>query len=171
MAGEGALPDGIAVDRAAAADIDRILELQAADQPERGGTLSGSLPRERIAAMIRDMPTVVARRGGRVVGYLMASSKAMNGDVPIVRAMLDSYPGAPDAYVYGPIVVAAEERGSGVARAMFDELRRRLPGREGILFIRRDNAPSQRAHARMGMRKAACFVWHGAVIDVLAYTG
>jgi hypothetical protein len=29
-----------------------------------------------------------------------------------------------------------KERGKGLAQAMFEELRRLLPGREGILFIR-----------------------------------
>ena len=54
---------------------------------------------------------------------------------------------------------------------MFGELRRRLPGREGVLFIRRDNAASLSAHARMGMREVAGFTHGGAAFAVLAYVG
>jgi predicted GNAT superfamily acetyltransferase len=79
--------------------------------------------------------------------------------------------GAPDAYVYGPVCVAESERGQGLAQAMFAALRARLPGREGILFIRRDNPASLRAHAKMGMTEVAEFVHDGAVHAVLSYIG
>jgi predicted GNAT superfamily acetyltransferase len=95
----------------------------------------------------------------------------MNADVPIIRAMLAAYPGATDAYVYGPICVSAEERGKGLAQAMFAELQRLLPGREGILFIRRDNPASLRAHEKMGMHEVAGFVFNGNDYVVLSYVG
>ena len=155
--------------RATEIDLDGIMELQAANQPERGGTLSASLPRSRIANMIRALPLIVARRSGRVAGFLMSSTREMNADVPIIGAMLAAYPGATDAYVYGPICVSAEERGKGLAQAMFAELRRLLPGREGILFIRRDNHASLHAHARMGMHVAAAFVFDGNDYVALSY--
>ena len=95
----------------------------------------------------------------------------MVADVPIIQAMLDAYPGAPDAYVYGPICVAAEERGKGLAQAMFAELRRLVPAREGVLFIRRNNAASLRAHKKMGMEEVAGFALGGNEFTVLAYIG
>jgi predicted GNAT family acetyltransferase len=67
--------------------------------------------------------------------------------------------------------VAEEARGWGLAAAMFAASRARLPGREGVLFIRRDNAASLRAHARMGMREVAGFTHGGAETAVLAYVG
>ncbi len=94
--------------------------------------------------------------------------------MPVVAAMLRAHPGAaPDAYVYvyGPVCVAEEARGSGLAGAMFAAQRARLPGREGVLFIRRDNAASLRAHERMGMREVAGFAHGGAEMAVLAYFG
>ncbi len=45
------------------------------------------------------------------------------------------------------------------------------PGREGILFIRRDNLASLRAHLKMGMREVAEFVFNGAEMAVLSYWG
>jgi predicted GNAT superfamily acetyltransferase len=159
------------ISRATEIDLDGIMELQTANQPERGGTLSASLPRSRIADMMRAMPLIVARCGGRIAGFLMTSTREMNADVPIIRALLAAYPGAPDAYVYGPICVSAEERGKGVAQAMFAELQRLLPGREGILFIRRDNPASLRAHGKMGMHEVAGFVFNGSDYVALSYVG
>jgi predicted GNAT superfamily acetyltransferase len=162
---------GVDIGRATEIDLDGIMELQTANQPDRGGTLSASLPRSRIAQMMRAMPLIVARRGGRITGFLMTSTREMNADVPIIRAMLAAYPGATDAYVYGPICVSAEERGRGLAQSMFAELRRSLPGREGILFIRRDNPASLRAHAKMGMHEVSGFVLNGIDYVVLTYVG
>jgi predicted GNAT superfamily acetyltransferase len=162
---------GVDVGTATERDLDGILELQAANQPERGGLLSAELPRSRVAEMMRAMPLIVARRNGRVVAFLMNSPREMNDDVPIIRAMLDAYPGTPDAYVYGPICVSEEERGKGLAQAMVAELRRLEPGREGVLFIRRDNSASRRAHTKMGMREVADFVFEGRDFVVLSYVG
>lgn len=159
------------IGQASEADLDGIVELQAANQADRGGSLFASLPRVRIAEMMHEMPLIVARRGGRIVGFLMTGTRAMTADVPIIGAMLDAYAGAPDAYVYGPICVAAEERGKGLAQAMFSELRRLAPAREGILFIRRDNAASLRAHEKMGMREVAGFLYGGTEFAVLSYIG
>jgi predicted GNAT superfamily acetyltransferase len=162
---------GVNIRAATEADIDGTMELQAANQPERGGMLSANLPRSRVAEMMRRRGLIVARRGDRVVAFLMSSAREMNDDVPVIRAMLDAYPGAADAYVYGPVCVMEEERGKGLAQAMFTELRRLEPRREGILFIRRDNPASLRAHTKMGMREVAGFVFGGQEYVVLSYVG
>ena len=159
------------IGRATEIDLDGIMELQTANQPERGGTLSANLPRSRIATMMLAMPLIVAQCSGRIAGFLMTSTREMNADVPIIQAMLAAYPGAPDSYVYGPICVSAEERGKGLAQAMFAELLRLLPGREGILFIRRDNPASLRAHAKMGMHEVASFAFDRSDYVVLSYIG
>lgn len=159
------------IGRATEADLDGIVELQATNQADRGGTLSASMPRATIARMLRDMPLVVARRGGRIVGFLMTGSREITAEVPIIQAMLATYPGAPDAYVYGPICIAADARGQGLAQAMFAELRRLAPGREGILFIRRGNLASRRAHEKMGMREVEGFGFGGHAFSVVAYMG
>jgi len=159
------------IGHASASDLDDIVELQAVNQPDRGGALSTSRPRSRIAEMMREMPLIIARRDGRVVGFLMTSTRAMNVDVPIISAMFAAYAGAANAYVYGPICVAAEERGKGLAQAMFSELRRLAPAREGILFIRRDNSASLRTHEKMGMREVASFAFGGGEFAVLSYLG
>jgi predicted GNAT superfamily acetyltransferase len=162
---------GTDIGKATEGDLEGILELQAANQTDRGGTLSASLPRPRVIAMIQAVPLIVARRDGHITGFLMTTTRAMNADLPIVQAMFAAYHGSADAYVYGPICVSAEERGKGLAQAMFMELRRLEPGREGILFIRRDNEASLRAHARMNMREVAGFQFNGLDFAVFSYWG
>ena len=162
---------GVNIGRATEADLDGIMELQAANQPERGGMLSANLSRSQVAEMMIGRPLIVARRNGRVVAFLMTSTREMNDNVPIIRAMLDAYPGTADAFVYGPICVKEEERGKGLAQTMFTELRRLERGREGILFIRRDNPASLCAHTKMGMREMAGFVFGGTDYVVLSYVG
>ncbi|WP_219211073.1 GNAT family N-acetyltransferase [Variovorax boronicumulans] len=159
------------IGKATAADLEGILDLQAANQITRGGMLSAEFPRARIEAMMHSMPLIVARREGRVTGFLMSTTRAMNADVPVIRAMFQAYAGAEDAYVYGPVCVGQEERGKGLAEAMFAELRRHEPGREGVLFIRADNEPSLRAHRRMGMREVAHFELNAARYLVFSYVG
>jgi hypothetical protein len=108
---------------------------------------------------------------GAVAGVLLADAAEHAASSPIIRAMLAAYPGGPDAYVYGPICVDEAERGQGIAQAMFAERGRHLPGREGILFIRRDNPASLSAHAKMGMREVAAFAFNGRDHAILAYRG
>jgi predicted GNAT family acetyltransferase len=74
-----------------------------------------------------------------------------------------AYPGSTGAYNYGPICVAENHRGRGLAVAMFEELRAQLPGREGCTFIRADNAISRKVHVKMGMQEVAEFNVNGHV--------
>jgi predicted GNAT superfamily acetyltransferase len=138
-------------------DLDGILALQAANQPEQGGMLSVNFARDKLVQLIADMPFIVARRGGDVTGFLVTASRRTYADVPVIRAMFGAYPGADDAYVCGPICVAADERGSGLARLLLDEVQQRLPDREGVSFIRDDNQASMRASLRAGFRAVGHF--------------
>lgn len=159
------------ISKATEADLEGILELQAANQIERGGMLSAELPRLHILEMMHSMPLIVARRDGRVTGFLMTTTRTMNAELPIIRAMFRAYAGSGNAYVYGPICVDPAERGKGLAAAMFSELRRLEPGREGVLFIRIDNEASLRAHSRMGMQEVARFELNAAIFAVFSYVG
>ncbi|MGE5147018.1 MAG: N-acetyltransferase family protein [Candidatus Eiseniibacteriota bacterium] len=159
----------VVVARADRADVDGIVALARLNEAEAGGTLTGRRTPEAVATALARLPNIVARRHGRIVGFLLTADKSAPDLPPVVRAMIAAYPGDTDAYIYGPICVAASERGGGVMAAMVAELKRLLPGREGILFIRRDNAASLRAHAKLGMREVAGFVHDGADFAVFAY--
>ncbi|HEY7298413.1 MAG TPA: GNAT family N-acetyltransferase [Xanthobacteraceae bacterium] len=152
-------------------DIPGILEIQEQNLSERGGALSVRLSAQWFEAVLERMPVVVARRAGQVVGYVASAPLDIMANVPIVAAMLHAYQGLMDPYLYGPICVAESERGRGLAVALFAALRERLPGREGIAFIRRDNAASRRAHAKMGMREVAEYEHDQIPLVVVAYLG
>ncbi len=153
------------------ADIAGILDLQEPNLRENGGALSVRFTAEDLGTALGDMPILVARRLGGIVGYLLSSSKAAQAHVPIVQAMLRAYPGESDAYVYGPICVAKSERGQDLPGKLIVGLRRQLPGREGITFIRKDNVRSLRAHAKIGGREVAEFVHVGAAMVVISFAG
>ena len=159
----------VVVARAENADVDGIVALSRLNEAENGGSLTGRRTQATVAAALARLPSIVARRDGRIVGFLLTADKTAPDLPPVVRAMLAAYPGAPDAYIYGPICVDASERGSGVAAAMVGELKRLLPGREGILFIRRDNPASLSAHRKLGMCEVAGFAHDGAEFAVFAY--
>lgn len=153
-------------------DLDGVLELQAANQMSNGGKLSASFSRSQLQLIMNEMPLLVARRADNVVGFLICSTRELVGDIPIILATLDSYPTrARDAYVYGPVCIDVKERGQGLAQLLFEELRRLLPGREGVLFIRRDNEASIRSHRKMGMREVSSFSYGGVEHVVLSYVG
>lgn len=161
----------IEIGLACEADVPGIHALMLANVAANGGRLSASFSPAEILAMQQTLPMIVARREGLVVGFLMASSREAGGGIPIIRTMLEAYRGAENAYVYGPICVDSTLRGRGLAQAMFAELRRRLPGREGILFVRQDNEASLRAHRKMGLREVAEFDFRDCVHSVFAYGG
>ncbi len=160
----------VVVEDANLADVEGILRLAEANSVEHGGTLTGSLDREAVTARIERIPSIVARKDGQVVGFLLTSEKT-GSLMPVERKMLEVYAGGPDAYVYGPVCVDASMRGQGLAEKMFAELRRLLPRREGILFIRAENEQSLRAHRKMGMREVGDFTHKGAKLVVFAFPG
>lgn len=62
-------------------------------------------------------------------------------------------------------------RGNGVARMLYERLKSELPGREGILFVRKDNTASLRAHLRLpGMEQRGEFSADGVTFVVVSYS-
>src|SRR6478735_7624423 len=95
-------------------DIVGILDLQEQNLLGRGGLLSVRLPGAFIEAALDDLPQIVARRDGKIVAYLLAGSRSVHAQTPIIKAMFHAYSGSHDAYIYGPICVAESERGHWV---------------------------------------------------------
>jgi predicted GNAT superfamily acetyltransferase len=164
--------DGFVLGQASATDIDDIVALLQANEASRGGSITGHFDRGMVAAFLADMPVIVARRDGRLAGVLVSSSIAAVGHIPVIAAMLRTYRGGTDAYIYGPICIDARDRGRGLAETLFTFLKAVLPGREGILFIRADNAASIRAHReKLGMTAQGSFVLDGVEYMALSYRG
>ncbi|QXI28272.1 GNAT family N-acetyltransferase [Pseudomonas vanderleydeniana] len=159
------------INLATAADIEGIAQLLQANAPSRGGSLTGEFPLEKVRQMaLGSSPVVIALRDDTVVGVLFSAAKDAQPAPPSIKAMLAAWPGSPDAYVYGPACVAATERGQGLLAQLYTQLQRYQQGREAILFIRRDNTASLRAHARLGMHEVASFTLEGEEYAVLSDT-
>jgi hypothetical protein len=144
--------------------------LQAENQISRGGSLSIEFPATWFADVIRDMPIVTAWRDDRLVGFLVSSPKSATRHFPLSQAKFGVYPAAPDAYNSGPLCVAATERGQGLVAKLFDMQAALLPAREGVAFIRRDNAASRAVHGKHGFREVADFSYAGVDYLVAART-
>lgn len=142
---------------ATAADIPALLALQAENQINMGGALSIEFPAAWFADVIRDMPIVTAWREHRLVGFLVSSSKEATQHLPLGRAKFNAYPAEPNAYNSGPLCIASTERGQGLVAKLFDMQGVLLPGREGVAFIRRDNAASRAVHRKFGFQEVAEF--------------
>jgi L-amino acid N-acyltransferase YncA len=156
---------------ATAEDIPDILALQSANQVSRGGSLSVEFSAEWFERAVNDMPIVIARREGELVGFLVSSSQAATQHLALPQAKYRAYPAGPEAYNSGPLCIAANERGRGLVSKLFSAQRSLLPGREGIAFIRRDNATSRAVHAKYGFREVAEFSHAGVEYLVVSYSG
>jgi L-amino acid N-acyltransferase YncA len=152
-------------------DIPGIVALQDPNVIDKGGGLSVRQTAEWFARSMHEMPIIVGRRDGKVVGYVLSTSLAAKAHVGIVQAMLHTFPAPPECYLYGPVCVADSERGKGLAGIMFEALRARLPRRPAMTFIRADNAPSLHAHRKMGMQELGPFSCDGVPHVAFSYTG
>ncbi|MEH2092106.1 hypothetical protein CDG77_06755 [Nostoc sp. 'Peltigera membranacea cyanobiont' 213] len=158
----------VVIDRASLSDITGIIKLAQANDAEHGGMLLGHLEPEAVIMTISQMPSVVARKDGQVVGFLLSWLKT-TANLPIIKVVLQAYAGTKDAYLYGPICVDETMRGQGIAAGMFAKLKDFLPEREGILFIKANNEASLHAHQKMGMCKIGEFTYEGSGFVIFAY--
>jgi len=116
-------------------DIPGILTLQEPNLVERGGGLSVRQTADWFRHAILEKSIVVGRRNGKVVGYVLGTSLGAKAHVPMIQAMLRSFPAPRDCYLYGPVCVAEAERGRGLAGAWFKELQTHMDGRSAMTFI------------------------------------
>jgi len=66
----------VTIERATASDIDAILALAEANDEAQGGELSVHLDHQAMFRTMQEIPSVVARKDGRVVGFLLAWEKS-----------------------------------------------------------------------------------------------
>jgi hypothetical protein len=81
-------------------DVSGIIALQEPNLPANGGTLSVRQPADWFTKAILEKSVLVARRDGKVVGYVLGTSLAANAHIPIIQAMLSAYPGPSECYLY-----------------------------------------------------------------------
>src|SRR5215210_528220 len=84
-------------------DIPGIVALQEPNVLENGGGLSVRQTADWFKRSMVEMPIIVGRRDGKVVGYVLSTSLVAKSHVAIVRAMLRQFSAPPDCYLYGPV--------------------------------------------------------------------
>ena len=151
-------------------DVPEILALQSENQIFKGGALSVEFPAAWFETTVQEMPIIIARRRGQLVGYLVSSAPERTKDYALGQAKFTAYPAKAGAYNSGPLCVEASERGQGLAEMLFELQGSLLRGREGVGFIRRDNAASRAAHAKYGFSEVAKFTYHTIEYLVVART-
>lgn len=150
-------------------DAPAICALLTSNSAANGGALYGDWSLPTVSAWLaRPVAIVLAMDGDTLAGVLFTDDPAA-ASAPPVLAALNVWPAKPGAYIYGPVCVAQAYRGQGVFERLLDRLALTLPGREGVLFISRDNTSSLRAHERLGMRERAGFVLNGTAYAVLTF--
>jgi L-amino acid N-acyltransferase YncA len=153
-------------------DIPAILELQRQNLHRNEGGLSVEFTAEWFERVLAQMPVVVACKDERIIGYLVSSPLSATAHIPPSQAKLRAYSAPANAYNYGPLCVSQDERGQGIPGALLETLRTLLPGRQGVGFIRADNAASLAANDKLGLRRVASFTCSGidyivVVVDAL----
>lgn len=140
------------------ADFDAIVALLQKNAADNGGALNGNYPPERVAGMLdrATAHTLVAKREGTVVGVLFSALSAEHSP-PVVAAMLEAWPPGRECWLYGPVCIAASERGQGLLRPLYAAMREHYGLKTPVLFIQSDNIPSLRAHQHLGMQEVARF--------------
>ena len=144
--------------------------MQEVNLHENGGSLSVRQTADWLRRTMSEMPIIVARRDGVVVGYALATSIAAKSHVGIVQTMLRAFPAPSNCYLYGPVCVTESERGNRLAAMMYQEMRKRLPGRTAMSFVRSDNMPSLKANRKMGKTELGEFKHDGESYIVFAFT-
>src|SRR6516164_4067394 len=144
--------------------------MQEVNLHENGGSLSVRQTADWLRRTMSEMPIIVARRDGVVVGYALATSIAAKSHVGIVQTMLRAFPAPSNCYLYGPVCVAESERGNGLAGMMYQEMRKRLPGRTAMSVVRSDNIPSLKANRKMGKMEFGKFIHDDETYIVFAFT-
>lgn len=146
-------------------ELVEILELQRANLAV--GLSAGEIASQGFVTVVHTLailramhalePSIVAREGGRVVGYALVMPNETRALLPILEPLfirLSSMPALASVrfYVMGQICVAKSHRGQGVLDALYHGHREQLAGRFDVVVteIATRNTRSMRAHARVG---------------------
>ena len=131
--------------------------------------------------MMGHVGIIVAVVGGRLAGYLCASSCEFNRPFPLLAAMMQQFDAidyhgrslvSSRVFIYGPVCIDRSYRGQGVLRGLYETLRQEVVGRYdiGVAFVADDNPHSLRVHVDgLGMTHVGEFVFSGRQYHILAF--
>jgi hypothetical protein len=154
-------PPVVKVSRAttqSAAEISRLLE---ANSTARGGELHGDWSEDVIRCWLNDgMQTFIAVVDHSIRGVLLTSEPFYIKSGPAMEML--KHLEKPEAfYVYGPVCIAREARGSGLLARLREAAVAFYCERRAVLFINQKNQASLVAHGRLGMERLGLFQFGG----------
>lgn len=174
--------------RATREDIPAILDVQAAnfignleDAERRDGFLSLTFTHRQLEEMAGQVGIIVAAIGGRLAGYLCASSREFNRPFHLLAAMMRQFDAidycgrllaSSRVFIYGPVCIDRSYRGQGLLRGLYDTLLQEVAGRYdiGVAFVADDNPHSLRVHLDgLGMAHVGEFSFSGKQYHILAF--
>jgi hypothetical protein len=174
--------------RAEPRDYPAILTLQStnyienlSEEQRQTGFMSAQFTAEQTARIAEDLGTTVAEVNDRIGGFLCAIRPDFDTGSPVIAAMLGAYDrlffqGSPlsayTSYIYGPVCIAAQYRGRGLLRGLYNAQKRELAGRyeAGVAFVSRDNPHSLSAHVHgLGMTVVGEFALNRKTYVALAF--
>jgi hypothetical protein len=147
-------------------DIDSMIALQKANlhdnltpDQRRNGFVTTPFSEAQIEQLLSECGIFIAEEGDRLLGYAFAGTWDYFSQWPIFPYMVSrleavSFLGRrilpEQSFQYGPVCIAADQRGAGVHPALFEEMRKEMNKRFpiGVTFINRANERSYAAHAR-----------------------
>ncbi|MBS1996428.1 MAG: GNAT family N-acetyltransferase [Cyanobacteria bacterium SZAS LIN-2] len=153
------------------------------------GFLSSAFTAEDFAAINNDAAIIVCvdeqsdREGGRLLGFVCASTPAFNQRAGLPAAMLArfeqiNFAGGKMAdrpcVITGPVCVDKESRGSGIFsrlyQALFQQLSELYPGRFelAVALVSTSNPRSLAAHKKIGMVEVDQFVFNDKTYNTIA---
>lgn len=135
-----------------------MLEHLSAERAQTQGFLTALYPADLLLRMAAQTPAVIATRHGRVVGFLILNSSVTH--LPQHKAAMSAlgqhlYRDKPlTAYRFlrcGPLCVALEARGCGIAKALYAFVTREYSHFDLLVVrVNQRNSPSFQAHLRLG---------------------
>ena len=142
------------------------------EEREKEGFVTAEYSLEFLEQMHNHEPSVIAKDGGKVIGYALAATREVSHQHALLKYLLDvvdtkSFDGRPlqgEEYILvGQLCVAKEYRGQGLARRMYDYYRQELSGKYPycVTDIDEANPRSVKAHLKSGFR----------ILDTLHYEG
>lgn len=137
------------------------------------GFVQGAFTPERVAALCGATGGFVAARGGDRAGLALTSAEGQVSSGPIGRTdcLARERFGSGSYALYGPVVVDAAHRRTGVARALLDHARHALAVRfaHGVAFVEGVNAVSLQTHRRLGLVEFATFDVDGRTYHAMSF--
>jgi hypothetical protein len=177
------------ITRAQESDYEGILGLQSrcfidnlSPEEREDGFVSAEFSWAQIAAMASGLGIIAAKQEERIIGYICVSRLDFMPRPPLLDSFFHCLEGAvlhgtiltkAPLFVYGPVCIDREFRGTGLLRLMFSRVTAELADRFkfGVAFVAADNRRSLRAHMDgLGMIEVGLFTHGGSRYHALAFT-